>query len=168
MDQNLDRWYVVRCNTSKESIVQGLLCRDVCLSYFPVIKERRRWSDRVKTVEAPLFPSYVLIQAEDPLRIRQDMRRVPYLIDYLWFDRRPAYLSSKEVEGIKKMVDSDESVSVWKRIFPGQKVRLIMGRMAGLEGVISKMDGADHVVVNVNLLNRAVSVRVEQELVEAL
>ena len=36
-------------------------------SYCPLNKVRRKWSDRIKTVEEPLFKSYVFVKVNDDL-----------------------------------------------------------------------------------------------------
>lgn len=52
-------WYAVRVKPRFERVVCQNLAAKGFVSFLPTYKERRRWSDRVRLVELPLFPGYV-------------------------------------------------------------------------------------------------------------
>jgi transcription antitermination factor NusG len=63
------------------------------------------------------------------------------------------------------MVNSGLPLSPWPFMRLGQRVRICHGSMQGVEGVLSREKSAYRVVVNVELLNRAVAVEIERDMV---
>ncbi|MGH9345903.1 MAG: transcription termination/antitermination NusG family protein, partial [Vicinamibacterales bacterium] len=55
-----DRWYAVQVRPRFERVVGRLLAEKSYEPLVPLYKCRRRWSDRVKVLERPLFAGYVL------------------------------------------------------------------------------------------------------------
>ena len=52
-------WFALRSRTTHEKRVASLLVYQNYECLLPLYKCRRRWSDRIKEVELPLFPGYV-------------------------------------------------------------------------------------------------------------
>ena len=61
-------WYVLYTKPRNEKKVAQRLSEAGYTVYCPLQKVRRRWSDRTKVVEEPLFTSYLFIQIEDHRR----------------------------------------------------------------------------------------------------
>ena len=57
-------WIVVRSKPRSEKIAYAQLLEKGIEAYLPLLKERRRWSDRKKWVEFPLFSSYLFANIE--------------------------------------------------------------------------------------------------------
>ncbi|MGY8913899.1 MAG: transcription termination/antitermination NusG family protein, partial [Flavobacteriales bacterium] len=55
------KWYVLYVQTKNEKKVADRLRGMDVEVYCPVIKETKQWSDRKKTIETPLFKSYVFV-----------------------------------------------------------------------------------------------------------
>ena len=68
--------------------------------YCPLHKVRRKWSDRVKTVEEPLFRNYVFIQIDDVKR--DEVFAYPGTVRHLFWLRRPAVVRQSEIAIIQK------------------------------------------------------------------
>ncbi|HEV7622062.1 MAG TPA: transcription termination/antitermination NusG family protein, partial [Flavisolibacter sp.] len=49
------KWYAIYTRPRWEKKVNGLLIQKGIESYCPLNKVRRKWSDRIKLVEEPLF-----------------------------------------------------------------------------------------------------------------
>ena len=56
------KWLAVYTRPRWEKKVDQLLKEQGTESYCPLNKVKRKWSDRVKTVEEPLFKSYVFVK----------------------------------------------------------------------------------------------------------
>jgi len=59
------KWLAIYSRPRWEKKVSQLLTEKGLESYCPVNKVRRKWSDRVKIVEEPLFKSYVFVRVKD-------------------------------------------------------------------------------------------------------
>ena len=60
----LKNWIVVRSKPRAEKIAHAQLLEKGIEAYLPLLKERRKWSDRKKWVEFPLFSSYLFARIE--------------------------------------------------------------------------------------------------------
>ena len=57
-------WIVVRSKPRSEKIAYAQLAEKGIEAYLPLLKERRKWSDRKKWVNFPLFSSYLFARIE--------------------------------------------------------------------------------------------------------
>ena len=55
-------WYAVMTRPRHEKKVAKELEQNSVVSFLPLASEVRRWSDRQKKVELPLFPGYVFVR----------------------------------------------------------------------------------------------------------
>lgn len=67
---------------------------------------------------------------------------------------------------VKSMVASGLPVMPWPSLRIGERVRVCHGPLSGLEGILTRQKAAYRVVVTVELLQRAVAVEVERDLIE--
>ena len=58
-------WYVLYTSARAEKQVEQRLKLAGIETYLPLHRSRRKWSDRVKVVEVPLFNSYVFVRCEE-------------------------------------------------------------------------------------------------------
>ena len=52
-------WYAIRVRSKFENIACATLSDKGYETFLPLYRSRRRWSDRVKELDLPLFPSYL-------------------------------------------------------------------------------------------------------------
>ena len=63
-EQELKKWIAFYTKPRHEKLVQKELEKKGVQTYLPLLKERRRWSDRKKWVEFPMFKSYIFVKTE--------------------------------------------------------------------------------------------------------
>jgi transcription antitermination factor NusG len=110
MSGNRKNWYVVYTKPRWEKKVYTLLADKNIEAYCPLNKVRRKWSDRVKWVEEPLFKSYVFVKvsAEELTRVRM----VSGVVNFVYWLGKPAIVKNKEIEVIRKFLNDHEEVWV--------------------------------------------------------
>jgi transcription antitermination factor NusG len=140
------------------------LTRKSLEAYLPVFSSRRRWSDRTKTIQLPLFPRYVFCRFGFEQRL--DVLGTPNVTAIVGFGGRPCPVTEDEMESLKRIVDSNLPICPWPFVRMGQRVRIREGPLVGLEGILAREKAAYRVVVNVEMLARAVCVEVEREILE--
>jgi transcription antitermination factor NusG len=127
--------------------------------FLPVYKECRRWSDRTKVVERPLFPGYVFCRlAEDSqgLAIRTlGVRRI------VGFGGKPCPIDEHEIAALRKVINSQLTVMPWPFTRIGQRVTINAGSLAGVTGLLSKVKSGQRLVVSVDILMRSVAVDID-------
>jgi transcription termination/antitermination protein NusG len=134
--------------------------------FLPLYNARRQWSDRIQTVELPLFPGYVFCRfhSKDWLRVLG----TPGVSTVVGFGKQPAPVSGAEIDAIQKMLTSGMRVSPWPYIQAGTQVEIAGGALSGLRGIALREKGVDRLVVNVELLRRSVAVEIDRALLTPL
>ena len=94
-------WYVVYTKARNEKKAALLLEKSGIDVYCPTVKEVRQWSDRKKTVEVPLFSSYLFVHLAP--KERELVYAAPGVVRYLFWLNRPAIVKDQEIETLKKM-----------------------------------------------------------------
>jgi transcription antitermination factor NusG len=104
-------------------------------SYCPLNKVRRKWSDRVKVIEEPIFKSYVFVKAcnED----RMAVRMTPGAINFVYWLGKPAVIKEREITAIKRFLDEYENVEAHPQpLKVNQRVRITNGSLMDQEGKV--------------------------------
>ena len=133
MSSDTDAWYVLYTKPRNEKKVAERLSAAGYNVYCPLYKVKRQWSDRIKTVEEPLFRSYVFIQIEDAKR--DEVFAYPGTVRYLFWLRRPAVVRDSEIRTIQKLLGEHEHINV-SQIMPGDYLRITSGQFAGEEAIL--------------------------------
>ena len=104
-------------------------------SYCPLNKVRRKWSDRVKLVEEPLFKSYVFVKVSD--EDRSKVRMTSGAINFVYWQGKPAVIKEKEITAIKRFLDEYENVEARPvELKVNQRVRVTNGTLMDKEGMV--------------------------------
>jgi len=129
-------------------------------TYEPRYRSRRRWSDRVKEVDLPLFPGYIFCRLD--LHNRLPILTVPGVIGIVGAGKRPVPVEEEEVETVRAIVNSGLPVEPWPFLGLGSRVYIERGPLAGVEGIITGTDKVSRLVVSVSLLQRSVGVEIDR------
>jgi len=109
-------------------------------SYCPLNKVRKKWSDRIKTVEEPLFKSYVFVRI--PEESQTLVRMTNGVVNFVYWLGKPAVVKDKEIEVIRKFLHEYEDVRAEPLILqPQRKVVIQQGVFMDKEATILKVHG---------------------------
>ena len=129
------KWLAVYTRPRWEKKVNQLLIEKGLESYCPLNKVRRKWSDRIKIVEEPLFKSYVFVRVNDD--DRSTVRMTNGAINFVYWDGKPALIKEKEIIAIKRFLNEYEQVEVRpSELKVNQRVRITNGTMMDKEGKV--------------------------------
>ncbi len=129
------KWLAVYTRPRWEKKVHQLLTTKGLESYCPLNKVRRKWSDRIKIVEEPLFKSYVFVKVSD--EDRSAVRMTPGAINFVYWQGKPALIREKEISVIKRFLNEYENVEVQSmNLQTDQRVRITTGPLMDQEGKI--------------------------------
>jgi transcription elongation factor/antiterminator RfaH len=162
----MSRWYALYTRPRHEKQVLDELSGRHIEALLPTYKVRRRWSDRYKIVEEPLFKNYLFVNMTwdkyyDTLR--------PYgAVSFVMFDGQPAEIPSDEIEAIRTLVESELPYNPHPYLKVGRKVRVKTGPLAGCEGILTRKKGLSRLVLSVHLLQQSVIAEVDADCVEPL
>lgn len=160
----IKNWYAVYTRPRWEKRVVAQLEKKGLEHYCPLTKIRRRWSDRYKVVEEPLFKSYVFvcIPEEDKGRIRL----TDGVVNFVYWQGVPAIIKPAEIETIKRFLMEFEEVQARPlQVQPGERVRIKAGLLMDAEGVVQWVKG-NRVYVQLETLGYELSAQFEKKNVE--
>ncbi len=129
------KWLAVYTRPRWEKKVNQLLIEKGLESYCPLNKVRRKWSDRVKIVEEPVFKSYVFVKVSDD--DRKAVRMTNGAINFVYWAGKPAVIKEKEITAIKRFLDEYENVEARPaEIKLNQRVRITNGTLMDQSGKV--------------------------------
>ena len=153
-------WYAVRVRPRAEKLVATALRFKQYEDFLPLYQRRTRWSDRVKVMEYPLFPGYVFCRAE--LSGRPPLITTPSVIGIVSFAGKPALISEEEINAIKAVLNSGLYSEPWPYLRQGDRVRIVSGPLAGIEGALVRVKSDWRGVISIDALCRSIAVEVDQ------
>lgn len=107
-------------------------------SYCPLNKVRRKWSDRMKVVEEPLFKSYVFVCIGESEMT--NVRMTNGVVNFVYWLGKPAVIKEKEIEIIQKFLNEYILIEAHPvNVQPDTKVRINGGIFMDKEGVIKRL-----------------------------
>lgn len=160
-------WIALYTRPRWEKSVASQLCKTGIHTYVPVRREVRQWTDRKKSIEVPLLPSYVLVQL-DPAHY-QRVFQADGIIRVITFHRKVAVIRQSEIDLLRRIEDTTESISISSNLFrTNQEVRITSGAFAGFHGKIVRADGTCRVALEIQELSCAFVVEVPCGCIERL
>jgi transcription antitermination factor NusG len=131
-------WLVIYTKPRQEKKLAERLQQAGYTVYCPTQRMKKRWSDRWKWIEQPLFISHIFIQI-DPER-RDAVYFVPGFVRFLFWLKRPAQVWPKEIETLKRWLNdyAPESITT-SHLQPGQKTKVLTGPFQGQEGTLTEV-----------------------------
>ncbi len=135
MKESVKKWLAVYTRPRWEKKVNKLFLEKGLESYCPLNKVRRKWSDRVKLVEEPLFKSYVFVKVND--EDRAIVRMTTGAINFVYWNGKPAVIKEREITAIRKFLDEYENVEARPlELKVNQRVRVTKGTLMDQEGEV--------------------------------
>ena len=152
-------WFALQVRTRYEKNVASFLDGKGYEWFLPTYLSRRRWSDRVKELELPLFPGYLFCRFNPQERL--PILKTPGLISIVGTAKTPTAVDASEIVALRALVNSDLPRQPWPFLKVGQRVRIECGALAGLEGILLSIKGRDRIILSVTLLQRSVAAEVD-------
>jgi transcription antitermination factor NusG len=159
-------WYVIRLRSNFEKGATASLKDKGYSAFLPSYRTRRKWSDRIKEVEVPLFPGYTFCRF-DP-RCKLPILMCPGVISILESADGPIPVPEQEIAAVQAMLNSGLPFGACPFLQEGQPVMVERGPLKGTEGVVVRTKGAYRLVVSVFLLQRSIWAEIDRDAVRVL
>jgi transcription termination/antitermination protein NusG len=146
---NIRNWYVAYTAPRAEKQVAKRLDMAGINYYLPVRKEYRKWSDRMKLISAPVFPSYIFVYVNRK-EYFSAINQVG-MVKYVHFGGVPAKINDKTIEHIQRMLEFNPMLEICDKMPDiGKKHKIPSGPLKGVEGMVLRMKGKTHFVLEVD------------------
>jgi transcription elongation factor/antiterminator RfaH len=160
-------WYALYTRPRHEKQVFQDLSAKGIQAFLPTFRVRRRWSDRYKIVEEPLFKNYLFVQIEYH-RLSREALRSYGAVAFVTFDGVPAPIPTHEIDTIRRLVESELPCNPHPYLKIGRRIRVRSGPLEGCEGILTRKKGLTRLVLSVTLLQQSVSAEVDADAVEPI
>jgi transcription antitermination factor NusG len=155
-----ENWYAAATSPRHEKFVAlqmkgfGIEC------FLPTYKSLRRWKDRRKELDLPLFPGYLFVHIA--LQNRLSVLRIPGVSQLVGTQGKPSPLPEHEIQALRNGLSSGvyaECVS-WLKV--GRKVCVQRGPLAGARGILVRKKQNCRIVISIDAIMRSVALEIDE------
>lgn len=155
-------WYAVYTKPRAEKKLAAALKKLGIEHYLPLLRKRKKWSDRYKWVEEPVFASYLFVRIDlehDRLRVL----KLPHAVYLVSNAGTPTPIDENGITLLRLAVENFAGSLIVRdtsQITAGESVQIIDGPFAGKEAIVERVHNKAMVVVAFPALNKSVQVEI--------
>ena len=150
-------FYALDTSASAEKQVVFFFYSEGVETYLPLHKCPRKWSDRVKMVEMPLFSSYIFVRTTDE-KLRT-LLRINGVSRIVYYNSQPAIIRPKEIEAIREFVQKAAERECEFGL--SEEVMVACGPLKDISGKIKKV-GKKYLILHIEQMGLTVCVKQNQ------
>lgn len=166
IDADQPHWYALYTRSRHEKKVEWQLQQKGVTCYLPLRQVWRRWSDRRKLVEEPLFRCYVFVYGDEKDRL--SALQTYGAVRIVSFNGRPAIVREEEIENIKRILREFPEAEACEGWVVGESVEIVRGPLTGIRGTLVQIRGAHRLVVNVDSIRQGIRFEIDASDVRSL
>ena len=160
----LPRWLAVYTTPRHEKHVSEILAERQIETFLPLYRANRQWKKSSPVVlDLPLFPTYVFV------RIARQARGVvlgtPGVLSIVGSSKESWPLPDFEIDALRSGL-LERKIEPHPYLVVGERVRIMAGVMAGVEGVLVRKKNDLRVVLSLDTIMRSVAVEVNADDIE--
>ena len=157
----MKQWIAVYTKPRHEKTVLNQFEEKGINSYLPLIRQKHRWSDRMKWVETPIFKSYIFahVELKDNLEVLQT-RGVHHIVK---FQNKIAVIPEIQITNLRKIIEGGFDPFPSDYFIIGDEVEVIGGPLRGINGIVSRNDAPDKLIIKIDVIQHAVAVQIERK-----
>ena len=158
----LPRWHVVHAKPRCEKKFSEFCAAHSVVVDLPLREETKIYQRRKVTVHKPVFPGYVFVNyssGEKATILKSNM-----IVRILPVENQDQLI--RELAQVRLALSVDPTLDACAAFQSGKRVSIMKGPFQGLEGVVQTIKGKAKVVLNVEMIGRALAVEVGIECLE--
>jgi transcription antitermination factor NusG len=159
-------WYAAYTIANHEKSTAAQLSQSSVEHFLPLYESLRRWQDRKRKLQLPLFPGYVFVRIA--LRDRLQVLQVPGVVRLVGFNGMPCPLPQEDIQVIRNCLCRGGQAQPHPYLQVGRRARVKAGPLRGLEGIIVRRKNKMRFVLSFQLIMRSVAVEVDAAELEAV
>jgi transcription antitermination factor NusG len=136
--------------------------------FLPLKSELRQWSDRKQIVETPVFSGYLFVRINLMKDTRLQVLKSPGVIGLVGNKTGPLPIPDQEIQDIRRVLAARIAYSLYPSLNLGDRVRVVRGVLAGVEGTLVRASPTSHLLVSIDLIRQSLAVCVSAEEVERI
>lgn len=161
-DDSLSRWWVIHTRPRAEKALARKLLQSRSPFFLPLRKRQWRNRGRLHSSYVPLFPGYIFLKDEKATVFRSlDTKLIARILHVE--DQRQL---QADLGRVYCLLATGAPLAPEERLRPGALVEITSGPFTGLEGKILRRGKQLKLIVEVQFLQRGVSVEIESWMIE--
>jgi len=161
-------WYVLHTKSRFENVVNDGLHRKSVESFLPKVRVPSKRRDRKLMIDVPLFPGYLFVKTTLSAPVHIEIVKTVGAVRLVGNTGGPVPVPLETVESLKIMVASQQPITTGSRFQAGDRVIVVAGPFAGVNGLFARYRGKGRVVVYIEALGQYAQVEVDEQDVEIL
>jgi len=157
----MQSWIAVRSKPRAEKVAYAQLVKKGITAYLPLVKQKRKWSDRTKWVELPLFSGYLFAKVE--LKNALFVLQTHGVSSIVKFNGTIATVREETIESIRMALEGGYTLEATEYFAVGDEVEVIAGPMKGARGFVMRIKGKDQFVLRIDAIQQAIALHIERK-----
>ncbi len=166
IDKQDRHWYAIYTRPRFEKKVYKELEQKKLEALLPLRTISKVWSDRVKKVEEPLFPSYVFVHVDKSERFLA--LQTSGVVRMVSFGGEPVRIPSQQIEAVMRILQLGYDPEPHQYLRQGDAVEVVVGPLKGIRGYFVEERGKTRLAIAVDAIQQAMAVEVEKGQVRKL
>ena len=158
------KWISIYTKSRHEKVVAKKLVENGFEVYLPMLREKRKWSDRKKWVEFPLFKSYMFVKTE--IKESISIVKVPNVVKIIRFGKKIAIIKDDTINSLKLMIQGNCVAEVENYFLRGDLVKIKHGPLKGFSGEVIRKNNKKRLLLRVDAIQQSISIEVDTGLLE--
>lgn len=161
-----DCWWVLHTRPRTEKVIARRLLSDRVPFFLPLYERRHRYRNGSVVSYLPLFPGYVFLRGTNETRLRGlDTSLVARCLNV---PQQEQSQLSVDLSRFYELMRTGASMFPEERLLPGTMVEITCGALKNFRGKIVRRSGGLKLIVMLNLLQRAVSVEIDESMIQVV
>jgi len=152
-------WYALSTRARHEKKVYERLLQKKVESYLPLQTINKKWSDRYKKIEEPLFSCYVFVKIALKERVR--ILQTDGVVRLVTFNSIPATIPESQLNSIRFVLKQKKEIERIDYLTPGQEIGVTQGPLKGVKGILINVKNKHRLVLRLDSIMQAISVDID-------
>lgn len=155
-------WFAVQTRPRHEKKVSLGLGEKGIRSFLPLYTQKRQWSDRLQSVELPLFSQYVFVQIPLTVESRVTVLRTSGVLRFAGAPGRGTPVPDDQIENLRALQVQGVPLAPHEFLKVGKRVRIRGGALNGIEGILTAIRNDRTLVLSVDLIQKSIALRINE------
>ena len=155
------QWYALYTRSRAEKKLLGELVSRQVEVFLPMREIISRWKDRKKKIWVPLFPGYIFVNHINTPENRYRVLNVPGAVRFVDVCGRAEPVPEEQIMAIRRFLETSMSIDPYPYIQVGTRVEVTAGPLAGIKGLLVEKRGKFRFVLQVDMIQQAISVEID-------
>ena len=162
-------WHALYVHSRAEKKVYEQLVEMGLEAYLPMVTKMKRWSDRMKKMEEPLFKSYLFVRSDEKRHF--EILSIAGVTKFVSFEHKAVVVPENQIKAVMKYCndyeEKDDTIDETE-LHEGQLVMITSGEMMGLKGRLAPIKNRKRLIVYIESVGQYLPVNIPRTKVEPI